>query len=98
MKLQMVLFIRILSLASLWVCKLCLWLSVSCSYIVQATKLSLHTIEDKPAEELPVLSSAELGEISDPNVIINKMITLETQCAQMKPNLGAIAEYKKKVH
>uniref|UniRef100_A0A8C4DSG3 Structural maintenance of chromosomes protein n=1 Tax=Dicentrarchus labrax TaxID=13489 RepID=A0A8C4DSG3_DICLA len=62
----------------------------------EATKLSLHTIEDKPAEELPVLNSAALEEISDPNVIINKMITLETQCAQMKPNLGAIAEYKKK--
>uniref|UniRef100_A0A669C2F7 Structural maintenance of chromosomes protein n=1 Tax=Oreochromis niloticus TaxID=8128 RepID=A0A669C2F7_ORENI len=62
----------------------------------EASKLSLHTIEDKPAEELPVLTPAELDEISDPNIIINKMITLETQCAQMKPNLGAIAEYKKK--
>lgn len=66
-------------------------------YVLQATKLSLHTIEDKPAEELPVFTSAQLEEISDPNVIINKMITLETKCAQMKPNLGAIAEYKKKV-
>lgn len=65
--------------------------------IVQASKLSLHAIEDKPAEELPVLSSAELDEINDPNVIINKMITLETQSAQLKPNLGAIVEYKKKV-
>lgn len=65
---------------------------------LQATKLSLHTIEDKPAEELPVYTPAELDEISDPNVIINKMITLETQCSQMKPNLGAIAEYRKKVH
>uniref|UniRef100_A0A3Q1IL83 Structural maintenance of chromosomes protein 4 n=1 Tax=Anabas testudineus TaxID=64144 RepID=A0A3Q1IL83_ANATE len=46
-----------------------------------ATKLSLHTIEDKPAEELPAYTS---------------MITLETQCSQMKPNLGAITEYKKK--
>uniref|UniRef100_A0A8D3AMU6 Structural maintenance of chromosomes protein n=1 Tax=Scophthalmus maximus TaxID=52904 RepID=A0A8D3AMU6_SCOMX len=62
----------------------------------EASKLSLHTVEDKPAEELPVLTPAQLKEISDPNVIINKMITLETQCAQMKPNLGAIAEYKKK--
>lgn len=44
-----------------------------------------------------MLTPAELDEISDPNIIINKMITLETQCAQMKPNLGAIAEYKKKV-
>ncbi|XP_069390973.1 structural maintenance of chromosomes protein 4 [Paralichthys olivaceus] len=62
----------------------------------EASKLSLHTIEDKPAEELPVLTPADLEEISDPNVIINKMMRLETQCAQMKPNLGAIAEYKKK--
>lgn len=62
----------------------------------EASKLSLHTIEGQPAEELPVLTSAELEEISNPNVIINKMITLETKCAQMKPNLGAIAEYKKK--
>lgn len=66
-------------------------------YVVQASKLSLHTIEDKQPEELPVLTPAELEKISDPNIIINKMITLETQCAQMKPNLGAIAEYKKKV-
>uniref|UniRef100_A0A4W6BTZ1 Structural maintenance of chromosomes protein 4 n=1 Tax=Lates calcarifer TaxID=8187 RepID=A0A4W6BTZ1_LATCA len=62
----------------------------------EASKLSLHTIEDKQPEELPVLTPAELEKISDPNIIINKMITLETQCAQMKPNLGAIAEYKKK--
>ncbi|XP_053278510.1 structural maintenance of chromosomes protein 4 isoform X1 [Pleuronectes platessa] len=62
----------------------------------EASKLSLHTIEDKPAEELPVLTPAELEEISNPNVIINKMMRSETQCAQMKPNLGAIVEYKKK--
>ncbi|XP_028276137.1 structural maintenance of chromosomes protein 4 isoform X2 [Parambassis ranga] len=62
----------------------------------EAAKLSLHSIEDKPAEELQVFTATELEEISDPNIIINKMITLETKCAQMKPNLGAIAEYKKK--
>uniref|UniRef100_A0A3Q3WHB2 Structural maintenance of chromosomes protein n=1 Tax=Mola mola TaxID=94237 RepID=A0A3Q3WHB2_MOLML len=62
----------------------------------EASKLSLHAIEDKPTEELPVLTSTELEEIKDPNMIISKMITLETQSAQMKPNLGAIAEYKKK--
>uniref|UniRef100_A0A8C3G4T9 Structural maintenance of chromosomes protein n=1 Tax=Cyclopterus lumpus TaxID=8103 RepID=A0A8C3G4T9_CYCLU len=62
----------------------------------EATKLSLHTIEGEPVEELPVLTSAELEEISNPNIIINKMITLETKSSQMKPNLGAIAEYKKK--
>ncbi|KAM9853058.1 structural maintenance of chromosomes protein 4 [Aulostomus maculatus] len=62
----------------------------------EASKLSLHTIEDKPEEQLPVLTPDQLQGITDPNVISNKMITLETQCAQMKPNLGAIAEYKKK--
>lgn len=65
--------------------------------VLQASKLSLHTIEDNPAEELPVLTPAELDQIKDANVIINKMITLETQSSQMKPNLGAIAEYRKKV-
>ncbi|XP_056906406.1 structural maintenance of chromosomes protein 4 isoform X1 [Takifugu flavidus] len=62
----------------------------------EASKLSLHTIEDNPAEELPVLTPAELDQIKDANVIINKMITLETQSSQMNPNLGAIAEYRKK--
>lgn len=65
--------------------------------VLQASKLSLHTIEDNPAEELPVLTPAELDQIKDANVIINKMITLETQSSQMNPNLGAIAEYRKKV-
>lgn len=79
-----------------WVYELRLWVFILV-YVLQASKLSIHAIENKPAEELPVLTSAELEEITDPNVIINKMITLETQSAQMKPNLGAIAEYKKKV-
>lgn len=65
--------------------------------VLKASKLSLHAIDDKPAEDLPVLTSEELEEIKDANVIINKMITLETQTSQMKPNLGAIAEYRKKV-
>lgn len=59
--------------------------------------MSLHTVEGEPAEGLPVLTAHELAQISNPNVIINKMMTLETKSAQMKPNLGAIAEYKKKV-
>ncbi|KAM4565851.1 structural maintenance of chromosomes protein 4 isoform 1-T2 [Odontesthes bonariensis] len=62
----------------------------------EATKLRLHAIDGQPAEELPVPTPAELEAISDPNVIVNKMSTLEIQCGQMKPNLGAIAEYKKK--
>uniref|UniRef100_A0A8C5E067 Structural maintenance of chromosomes protein 4 n=1 Tax=Gouania willdenowi TaxID=441366 RepID=A0A8C5E067_GOUWI len=62
----------------------------------EASKLSLHAIEDKPAEELPVLTPEELDNLSDPNVLINEMMLLETKSSQKKPNLGAIAEYKKK--
>ncbi|XP_061683250.1 structural maintenance of chromosomes protein 4 isoform X2 [Syngnathoides biaculeatus] len=61
----------------------------------EAAKLSLHAIEGMPHEEFPVLTAEQLDEITDRN-IINKIMTLETKCAQLKPNLGAIAEYKKK--
>ncbi|XP_061639069.1 structural maintenance of chromosomes protein 4 [Phyllopteryx taeniolatus] len=62
----------------------------------EAAKLSLHAVEGTPDEEFPVLTAEQLDEITDRNVIINKIMTLETKCAQIKPNLGAIAEYKKK--
>ncbi|XP_009812381.2 structural maintenance of chromosomes protein 4 [Gavia stellata] len=62
----------------------------------EISKLSLHPIEDKPPEELPVLSQEELEAIKDPDVITNQIALLEAQCHEMKPNLGAIAEYKKK--
>ncbi|NWH45905.1 SMC4 protein, partial [Fregata magnificens] len=62
----------------------------------EMSKLSLHPIEDKPPEELPVLSQEELEAIEDPDVITNQIALLEAQCHKMKPNLGAIAEYKKK--
>ncbi|KAM4627798.1 structural maintenance of chromosomes protein 4 isoform 1-T1 [Polymixia lowei] len=62
----------------------------------EASKLSLHAINDKPAEELPVLSPADLAAITNPDSITKQISLLEARCAQMKPNLGAIAEYKKK--
>ncbi|KAM6065169.1 structural maintenance of chromosomes protein 4 isoform 3-T3 [Theristicus caerulescens] len=62
----------------------------------EISKLSLHPIDDKPPEELPVLSQEELEAIKDPDVITNQIALLEAQCHEMKPNLGAIAEYKKK--
>ncbi|CAN9511459.1 unnamed protein product [Ophioblennius macclurei] len=62
----------------------------------KATKLSLHTIEDKQAEELPVLTAEQLEKITDPKVITNQVMALESRCSQLKPNLGAIVEYKKK--
>ncbi|NXC47693.1 SMC4 protein, partial [Penelope pileata] len=62
----------------------------------EISKLSLHPIEDKPPEELPVLSQEELEAIKDPDIITNQIALLEAQCNQMKPNLGAIAEYRRK--
>ncbi|KFU88168.1 Structural maintenance of chromosomes protein 4 [Chaetura pelagica] len=62
----------------------------------EISKLSLHAIDDKPPEEMPVLSQEELEAVQDPNVITNQIALLEAQCHDMKPNLGAIAEYKKK--
>ncbi|XP_009702200.1 PREDICTED: structural maintenance of chromosomes protein 4 [Cariama cristata] len=62
----------------------------------EMSKLSLHPIEDKPPEELPVLSQEELEAIKDPDVITNQIALLEAQCHEMKPNLGALIEYKKK--
>ena len=57
----------------------------------------MHPIEDKPPEELPVLSQEELEAIKDPDIITNQIALLEAQCHEMKPNLGAIAEYRRKV-
>uniref|UniRef100_A0A803TPV0 Structural maintenance of chromosomes protein n=1 Tax=Anolis carolinensis TaxID=28377 RepID=A0A803TPV0_ANOCA len=62
----------------------------------EISKISLHPMEDKEAEELPVLSQDELEAIKDPNIITNQIALLEAQCHEMKPNLGAIAEYNKK--
>lgn len=63
----------------------------------QSTKLALHSVDDKPAEELPKLTTEQLESIKSPDVIKNEIALLEDRCAQMKPNLGAIAEFKKKV-
>ncbi|XP_041733774.1 structural maintenance of chromosomes protein 4-like isoform X2 [Coregonus clupeaformis] len=62
----------------------------------EASKLSLHAIDGKPVEALPVLTPADLAAIKGPDITTNQISLLEARCAQMKPNLGAIAEYKKK--
>ncbi|KAI7800473.1 structural maintenance of chromosomes protein 4 [Triplophysa rosa] len=62
----------------------------------EAGKLSLHSIDGAPAEELPMLSPDQLQDITNPDVIKNEIALLEDRCANMKPNLGAIAEFKKK--
>ncbi|XP_004406119.1 PREDICTED: structural maintenance of chromosomes protein 4 isoform 4 [Odobenus rosmarus divergens] len=62
----------------------------------EISKISLHPIEDSPLEEIAVLSPEDLEAIKNPDSITNQIALLEAQCHEMKPNLGAIAEYKKK--
>ncbi|XP_074819758.1 structural maintenance of chromosomes protein 4 isoform X3 [Natator depressus] len=62
----------------------------------EISKISLHPIEDKLVEELSVLNQEELEAIKDPDILTNQIALLEAQCHEMKPNLGAIAEYNKK--
>jgi len=64
------------------------------------SKLSLHEIEPgHPAESLPELTMQQItDEIADNEENFRLQITkLETQLGHMKPNLAAIAEYRKKV-
>ncbi|XP_067306033.1 structural maintenance of chromosomes protein 4 [Pseudorasbora parva] len=62
----------------------------------EAGRLSLHPIDGSPPEELPALSPEQMEELGHPDVIKNEIALLEDRCASMKPNLGAIAEFKKK--
>ncbi|XP_055266631.1 structural maintenance of chromosomes protein 4 isoform X3 [Moschus berezovskii] len=62
----------------------------------EISKISLHPIEDNHVEKIPVLSAEELEAIKNPDSITNQIAVLEAQCHEMKPNLGAIADYKKK--
>ncbi|XP_028650287.1 structural maintenance of chromosomes protein 4 [Erpetoichthys calabaricus] len=62
----------------------------------EMSKISLHIIDGKPLEELNVMTQEELEATNDPVAINNQIVLLESKCLEMKPNLGAIAEYKKK--
>ncbi|EHB14961.1 Structural maintenance of chromosomes protein 4 [Heterocephalus glaber] len=62
----------------------------------EISTISLHPIEDNPVEEISVLSPENLEAVKNPDSIINQIALLEAQCHEMKPNIGAIAEYKKK--
>uniref|UniRef100_A0A8D0PAW1 Structural maintenance of chromosomes protein n=1 Tax=Sus scrofa TaxID=9823 RepID=A0A8D0PAW1_PIG len=62
----------------------------------EISKISLHPIEDNPVEEIAVLTPEDLEAIKNPDSITNQIALLEAQCHEMKPNLGAIVEYKKK--
>lgn len=62
----------------------------------EISKLSLHPIENNPVEEISVLSPEDLEAIKNPDSITSQIALLEAQCHEMKPNIGAIAEYRKK--
>uniref|UniRef100_A0A2K5EI64 Structural maintenance of chromosomes protein n=1 Tax=Aotus nancymaae TaxID=37293 RepID=A0A2K5EI64_AOTNA len=62
----------------------------------EISKISLHPIEDNPVEQISVLSPEDLEAIKNPDSITNQIALLEARCHEMKPNLGAVAEYKKK--
>nr|XP_045017096.1 structural maintenance of chromosomes protein 4 [Jaculus jaculus]XP_045017097.1 structural maintenance of chromosomes protein 4 [Jaculus jaculus] len=62
----------------------------------EISKIKLHPVEDNPVDKVSVLSPEDLEGIKTPDSITNQIALLEAQCHEMKPNLGAIAEYKKK--
>ncbi|KAM8952320.1 structural maintenance of chromosomes protein 4 [Pelodytes ibericus] len=62
----------------------------------EISKLTLHRIDDNPEEVLPVLTQDELDAIKEPDQINNQIALLEAKRLEMKPNLGAIEEFKKK--
>jgi len=68
-------------------------------FISQLERLSLHQIDiDKIPEKLPTLTAEQLsGEVVDTEDLQLQITKLEEQLSNMKPNLAAIAEYRKKV-
>uniref|UniRef100_A0A8C0U8K6 Structural maintenance of chromosomes protein 4 n=1 Tax=Cyanistes caeruleus TaxID=156563 RepID=A0A8C0U8K6_CYACU len=62
----------------------------------EISKLSLHSIEGQAPEELRVLSEEELEALHEPDALSKKIALLEAQRQQLRPNLGAIAEYRNK--
>ncbi|XP_064614893.1 structural maintenance of chromosomes protein 4-like [Liolophura sinensis] len=58
-------------------------------------KLTLHKIEKDDCEELPTLSEDDLEAVNQKDVDYKVMVA-EEQLADMKPNMAAIEEFKKK--
>jgi len=78
-------------------CKGCYVNALLCG--LQLGKLSLHQTEaDQPVETLPELTAEQIAnEISTEENFRIQITKLEEQLGRMKPNLAAIAEYRKKV-
>jgi hypothetical protein len=67
--------------------------------VFQLEKLALHAIEsDKPLGALPAFTAEQLSALISEDEDIGLEITkFEEQLNGMKPNIAAIAEYRKKV-
>ena len=66
------------------------------SFVFQLGKLKLHEIEVEDKLELDIFEKEKLEEV-DKEEEQYAITVLEEKKAQMKPNMAAIAEYKKKV-
>ncbi|XP_070539333.1 structural maintenance of chromosomes protein 4-like [Ptychodera flava] len=64
-------------------------------YKKEISKLELHEVEGEEMKELPTLSDDELEGV-DPEKIEYEIAVVEEDMQKMKPNMAAIAEYKKK--
>jgi len=64
--------------------------------LLQLTHLSLAPVDGKEGGEIPTIPSEELTTIDKENTQY-EITVLEEKLAQMKPNMAAIAEYRKKV-
>ncbi|NXS31198.1 SMC4 protein, partial [Pomatostomus ruficeps] len=62
----------------------------------EISKLSLHPIEGEGPEELRALSEEELEALREPDALSKRIALLEAQRDELRPNLGAIAEYRHK--
>ncbi|XP_056354222.1 structural maintenance of chromosomes protein 4 isoform X2 [Oenanthe melanoleuca] len=62
----------------------------------EISRLALHAIEGEAPAELRQLSEAELEALQEPDALSKKIALLEAERHQLRPNLAAIAEYRKK--
>ncbi|NXM70322.1 SMC4 protein, partial [Serilophus lunatus] len=62
----------------------------------EISRLSLHPIDGQPPEALVALGPEELEALQDPAVLTQRIALLEAQHHELRPNLGAIAEYRHK--
>lgn len=63
---------------------------------LQLARLSLHQIDGQEEEQMETLEASQLEDV-DKEDIEYQITILEEKMSKMKPNMAAIAEYRKKV-